>query len=310
MAKPVYVFSGFLDSGKSTAIKESLYNPRFNEGEKTLLIALEDGDVKYDQKFQLSTNTEVVYLDSINDLTKNKMQQLDQKYKPERVFIELNGMEDDNILYNQGFIRQWELAQTLTIFDASVFNLYLYNMRQFVFNHVIKAEVCVFNRCKDTTDILFLRNNMKSINQRLEIIFEGEDGEILPKIEDKLFDVSKPLFIEDNDYGLWYMDAVDNPEKYDNAKITLKIKYVETIKEYENTVIMGRKAMVCCANDIQDIALTVVNVDPKAIDIHRYQYITGTIHCMDDEEGYKTCVLYAEKVEDAPFPQGELVNFS
>ena len=310
MAKPVYVFSGFLDSGKTTAIKESLYNPRFNEGEKTLIIALEQGDVDFDQKFLLSTNCEVVYLDSVNDLTKNKMQQLDQKYRPERVFIELNGMEDDNILYKQGFIRNWELAQTLTIFDASVFNLYLYNMRQFVFNHVVRAEVCVFNRCGENTDVLFIRNNMKSINQRLEIIFEGKDGEIMPKIEDKLFDVSKPLVIDDNDYGLWYMDAVDNPTKYDNAKITLKVRFVEQIREYENTVIMGRRAMVCCANDIQDIALTVVNVDPTKIDIHRYQYVTGTIHCMDDEEGYTTCVLYAEKVEEAPYPAQDLVNFS
>ena len=80
MVKPVYIFSGFLDSGKTSAIKDTLYDGRFNEGEKTLIIALEDGDVKYDQKFLTATNAEVVYLDSINDLTKNKMQQFDQKY--------------------------------------------------------------------------------------------------------------------------------------------------------------------------------------------------------------------------------------
>ncbi len=310
MAKPVYVFSGFLDSGKTTAIKDALYNPRFNEGEKTLIIALEQGDVDYDEKFLKATHCEVVYLDSVTELTRNKMQQLDQKYRPERVFIELNGIEDDNILYKQGFIRSWELAQTLTVFDGSVFRLYLDNMRQFVYNHVVHAEVVVFNRMNREEDILSFRNNMKSINQRLEVIFENENGILDSRIEDKLFDVSKDLFIEDADYGLWYMDAVDNPLKYDGAKITLKVKWVETLKEYENTVIMGRKAMVCCANDIQDIALTIVGVDPNAIDKGQYQYVTGTIRCLDDEDGYKTCVLYADKYENAGYLQDELVVFN
>ena len=309
MAKPVYVFSGFLDSGKTTVIRESLLNPRFNEGEKTLIIAMEQGDVLYDEKFLRATHSEVTYLGGISELTRNKMQQLDQKYRPERIFIELNGMEDDNLLYKQGFIRQWELAQTMTIFNAENFRLYMNNMKQFVFNHVVNAEMVIFNRCKED-DILFLRNNMKGINQRVEVIFEGKNGELFSKIEDKLFDVSKPLVIDDLDYGLWYMDAVDNPLKYDNARITLKVKYEETIKEYVNTVIMGRKAMVCCANDIQTLALTVVNVDPDKINKDGYQSVSGTIHCLKDEEGYDTCVLYADKVEEAPYPKEELVNFN
>ena len=45
MIKPVYVFSGFLDSGKTSAIKEVLYDPRFNEGESTLIIVMEEGKI-------------------------------------------------------------------------------------------------------------------------------------------------------------------------------------------------------------------------------------------------------------------------
>ena len=309
MNKPVYVFSGFLDSGKTTAVKGTLLNPRFNEGEKSLIIALEEGDVEYDEKFLKATNAEVIFLDSINSLTKNKMQQLDQKYNPERVIIELNGMEDDNILYKQGFIKNWILAQTLTFFDASKFKLHINNMKQFVFNHVVNAEVCVLNRAENE-DLLFLRNNLKGINQKLEIIFEDSKGEIMNKIEDQLFDTSKPLEIADSDYGLWYMDALDNPNKYENADITLKVKYASTVKAYENVCIMGRSAMVCCANDIQPIALTCINVDPDKIDKDKYYYIKGKIHCMDDEQGYKTCVLYADTLNEAPVPEDELVYFN
>ena len=47
--KPVYVFSGFLDAGKTSAIKESLLDPGFNQGETTLIIAFEQGDEEYDE---------------------------------------------------------------------------------------------------------------------------------------------------------------------------------------------------------------------------------------------------------------------
>ena len=309
MLKPVYIFSGFLDSGKSKAIKETLYDARFNEGEKTLIIALEQGDITFDDKFLKSTNSEVVYLDGLTQLTKNKMQQLDQQYNPDRIFIELNGMEDDNELYKQGFIKQWQIAQTLTFFDASKFKMYVTNMKQFVFNHVINAEVCILNRC-DNEDLLFFRNNLKGINQRVQVIFEDSTGNITKQVEQQLFDTSKDLIVEDNDYGLWYMDALDNPLKYDNKKVTLKLKYVTTVKEYENVCIMGRKAMVCCANDLQDIAITCVNVDPNNVDDDKYYYIEGTIHVMDDEQGYKTCVMYAENIKEADSPKEELVFFN
>ena len=95
MNKPVYVFSGFLDSGKTQAIKNTLMNPNFNEGELSLILCFEQGDVIYDEKFLKLTNCVIEYMDSISDLTIDKQKQLDKKYKPERVFIELNGMEDD-----------------------------------------------------------------------------------------------------------------------------------------------------------------------------------------------------------------------
>jgi len=308
MTKPVYVFSGFLDSGKTRAIKETLYDPRFNEGETTLIIAFEQGDIEYDEKFLKFTASQVVYMNSINELTIDTQKQLDTKYQFDRVFIELNGMEDDNILYNNGFTSNWELAQTLTTIDASSFNLYMNNMRQFMYNHVVNAEVAILNRA-DNVDKRFLRNNLKSINQRLEIIFEDKDGNVTNKIEGELFDTSKDLNIDDIDYGLWYMDALDNAKKYNGVKITLKMKYAGQTGQ-KNVCIMGRKAMVCCANDIQDIALTVAGVDPSMINKDDYYLVSGDIKVMKDEENYDVCVLYADKIQKADAPLQELVTFN
>ena len=43
MNMPVYLFTGFLEGGKTTIIQESLADKRFNSGEKTLLIVCEEG---------------------------------------------------------------------------------------------------------------------------------------------------------------------------------------------------------------------------------------------------------------------------
>lgn len=309
MNKPIYVFSGFLDSGKTRAIKETLYNPRFNEGEASLIICFEQGDIEYDEKFLKNTNSEVIYLDSINDLTIDKQKQIEKDYNFERIFIELNGMEDDNVLYNNGFIENWELAQTLTTIDASKFSLYLTNMRQFMYNHVINAEVVILNRA-DGVDKRYLRNNLKSINQYIELIFEDKDGNVTNKIEDELFDLSKDLDISDIDYGLWFMDAIDNPEKYDHKNITIKAKYAGEIREYDNVLIMGRKAMVCCADDITDIALPCIGMHAKDIDKNSYYKISGQARCIENEEGMKVCAINVKNFEKAEAPKDELVNFN
>lgn len=309
MNKPVYIFSGFLDSGKTRAIKNTLYNPRFNEGEKTLIICFEQGDEEYDNKFLKATNSEIIYMDSINDLTLEKQKEIDSNYKFDRVFLELNGMEDDHILYNNGLIGNWEIAQTLTTIDASKFNIYLQNMRQFMYNHVVNAEVVILNR-SDDIDKRYLRNNLKSINQYLELIYEDKDGNVTNKIEDEIFDLSKDLEINDIDYGLWFMDAIDNPEKYDRKKITIKAKYVAQIDDYNNVLIMGRKAMVCCANDIADIALPCIGMKKEDIDIDKYYLISGEAHCIENSEGVKVCAIDVKQYKEAEAPKEELVTFN
>ena len=43
MTVPVYLFTGFLESGKTVLIQETLGDPGFTENEKTLLICCEEG---------------------------------------------------------------------------------------------------------------------------------------------------------------------------------------------------------------------------------------------------------------------------
>lgn len=309
MIKPVYFFSGMLDSGKTRAIKTTLYDERFNEpGEFNLIISMEQGDEEYDKKFLKYTNSAVEYID-YKDLTREKMQQLEDEYDPSRIIIEFNGMQNDEEFFRNGFIPEWEMAQTLTTIDGSSFRLMVANLRQFMFYHIKYAEVVIINRFS-SEDLVYLRNNIKGMNQRVEIIFEDENGNVTNKINQSLFDTSKPLDISDIDYGLWYMDAVDNPDKYEECQIELNSYYIEKVKEYENVGIFGRRAMVCCAEDVQPIAFTVIDIDPDRLEKNKYYHIKGTVKCLDDERGYKTCVVYASEIAPQEEPADPMVYFN
>ena len=309
MIKPVYFFSGMLDSGKTRAIKTTLYDERFNEpGEFNLIISMEQGDEEYDKKFLKYTNSAVEYID-YKDLTREKMQQLEDEYDPSRIIIEFNGMQNDEEFFRNGFIPEWEMAQTLTTIDGSSFRLMVANLRQFMFYHIKYAEVVIINRFS-SEDLVYLRNNIKGMNQRVEIIFEDENGNVTNKINQSLFDTSKPLDISDIDYGLWYMDAVDNPNKYEGCHIELNSYYIEKVKEYENVGIFGRRAMVCCAEDVQPIAFTVIDIDPDRLEKNKYYHIKGTVKCLDDERGYKTCVVYASEIAPQEEPADPMVYFN
>ena len=308
MNKPLYIFSGFLDSGKTSAIKNTLYDGRFNEGEKSLIISFEKGDVEYDDKFLKYTNSVVEYLD-YKDFNKDKQKELDLKHKPERIFIEFNGMDNDEDMLKNGFIENWEIAQYLTTIDASTFKNYMTNMKQFMYNHIRYAEVAVINR-SDNIDLRYLRNNLKGINRNLETIFEDSNGNVTNKLQESLFDTTKPLDISDIDFGLWYMDALDNASKYDKCEIEINAYYYEANPSYSNVGIFGRKAMVCCANDIQTIGFTVVGVHTDILKKDCYYHIKGRIHVLEDENGMDTCVIYSEDIVETKEPENPLVNFN
>ena len=63
---PVYAFTGFLDSGKTKFIQETLEDPRFNAGERTLVLIFEEGEEEYDLSTYPKKN---VYLEVLDQQT-------------------------------------------------------------------------------------------------------------------------------------------------------------------------------------------------------------------------------------------------
>ena len=115
---PVYVFTGFLDSGKTKFIQETLEDERFNAGERTLLLVCEEGEEEYDFSTYPHQN---VYLEVVDQetVTEKELAALAKKHKAERVVAELNGMHLVGDLYAR-FPKEWVVAQEVMFADSTL----------------------------------------------------------------------------------------------------------------------------------------------------------------------------------------------
>ena len=81
---PVYLFLGFLDSGKTTFIQETFEDPRFDEPrERTLLLVLEEGEIEY-VPARFAVKTYMIETLASEALTQENLQALVKKHRPDR----------------------------------------------------------------------------------------------------------------------------------------------------------------------------------------------------------------------------------
>ena len=249
---PVYVFTGFLDSGKTKFIQETLEDPRFNAGERTLLLVFEEGEEEYDFSAYPSQNVYMEVLDQ-ETVTTKQLQALAKKCRAQRVVAELNGMQLVGDLYSR-FPDGWVVAQEVMFADSTTFMTYNANMRNLVMDKLVGGQMVVFNRLEPGTDTMALHKLARAANRRIDILYDYTDGSTaFDDIEDPLpFDIHAPVItIADDDYALWYRDVTEEPEKYNGKTVVFKAQVAMLRREKNNMFAPGRFVMTCCADDIQ-----------------------------------------------------------
>ena len=206
----------------------------------------------------------------------------------------------------------WPLVQILTTVDATTFEIYINAMRSMLFEQLRWSDTIIVNRCTEDMSGSMLRGNIKAINKRAQIYYEGAFGEPVNLKNGLLpFDLNADVIdISDDDYGLWYMDAVENPRKYDGKEIIIRGMYAENIPGYNQTFILGRRAMVCCAQDTSLCGLTVTNVKIWEMKIGDWVEVQGKLKVIPMEGGGETVVLYADRIARYEKPAEEYVTFS
>ncbi len=310
---PVYLFLGFLESGKTKFIQETMEDPRFATGEKTLLLVMEEGEEEYETiRFANAETVELVVIDDKSQLTQEYLTELQLKSGAERVVVEYNGtwlLEDFFAAMPEG----WMINQVMTFFHAQTFLNYNANMRQFTFDKIDNTQLVVFNRFDASMDKMAFHKVVRGISRRCDIVYEYADGKAeFDDIEDPLpFDVNAPVIrIEDKDYAFFYRDLTENLETYIGKTVKFK-GIVATDKRLSPLdIVVGRHVMTCCADDIQYCGIACEL--PNEMQLQTRDWITVTAKVEFKKHRIykgKGPVLVAEKVIIGQPPEEQLATF-
>ena len=209
--------------------------------------------------------------------------------------------------------KDWVLVQSLATVDATTFEMYLANMRSMILEQLFEADVVIINRCTDDTPKAKFRRAIKVINRKAQIAYEREDGTIDENdMEELPYDLNQDVIeVSDIDYGIWYMDALDDPRKYDGKKVRFLALVYRPDKMKKGVMIPGRFAMTCCVDDITFVGFKCKYANAASIP-HR-SWITVTAEMKTEfamEYKGKGPVLYALDVQPAEKPADELIYFS
>ncbi len=275
---PVYAFTGFLDSGKTKFIQETLEDPRFNAGERTLVLIFEEGEEEYDLSTYPKKNVYLEVLDQ-QTVTTEELKALQKKYKAERVVAELNGMQQVGDLYMR-FPDSWAIAQEVMFADATTFMTYNANMRNLVMDKLMGAQMVVFNRMAPGQDVMPFHKLARAANRRIDILYDYTDGTTkFDEIEDPLpFDINAPVIeIKDEDYALWYRDVSEEPQKYDGKTVHFKGQVAMLRRDKNGMFAPGRFVMTCCVEDIQFCGIPCRYAGAGILESRSWVWVTAKI---------------------------------
>ena len=311
MNTPVYIITGFLESGKTKFISEMLADEGFSEGERTLLLCCEEGEEEYDSKLLHRTNTVLELLDEPEDL--EKLVELDEKYRPERVIIEYNSTWLLQALYSAKKPESWDLAQIITLVDSTTFEIYLKNMRSFMADGLTEADLVIFNRCTEETTKSPYRRTVLAMNNTARIFFENTDGSMDDGVsdEDLPYDVSaKIIEISDTQFGVFYLDAMEHPDRYDGKILHVKGRAFRMNGMPKGCFVFGRHAMTCCVDDIGGIGY-LCKADGELPRKDAWIMLTAKVEAsFSPIHNRDAIILIAQTINPAKPPEEELVYFN
>ena len=250
MEIPVYLFTGFLESGKTRMISETMADKRFQNKERTLILVCEEGIEEYDtSKYSGKVFTE--YVESVGEITREKLSEWLKKYNADRVMVEYNGMWNIGAFYD-ALPENWFVYQEVMCVDSNTFAVYNANMRTLMYDKLSGCSVVFFNRCNGDTDIMNLHKEVRAVSRTVGIVYEYTDGRIQQdNIEDPLpFDVNAPVIeISDRDYAIWYRDMSEDMKKYQGKTVKFKGIAAKDANLKNGEFAFGRMVMTCCEAD-------------------------------------------------------------
>ena len=286
MAKeiPVYLFVGFLESGKTKFIQETFEDPNFDSGDKTLLLICEEGEEEYNPKKFAFPGVTVKVLEDKAELNPQNLLKLEKESGAGRVVIEYNGMWLLQDLA-EALPESWIVYQCIATADGTTALTYARDnsMRSLLLDKIARSELIVFNRAEAVNNDAARQELHKLVRQasrKCDIAYEFADGSVAyDDIPDPLpFDINADIIdIPDDDFGIWYMDCQDEPQKYTGKTVKFLAQVCQTNRAGKNSFVPGRFAMTCCVQDIQFVGFPCSYDGYKALEQRAWVRVTAKV---------------------------------
>lgn len=251
---PVYIFTGLLESGKTTLVHEVVTGEDdFLEPGKTVLLQCEEGEKSYSSEFLEEYDIELINITEIEQLNESFWNGIHEKYDPSQILVEWNGMWELETLFDSGSPEEWFVGGIYSTVNGETAEMYIANMRKMFMEPLRNSNLLIFNRCSEKIDRVKFRRTFKALNPQVQVVYERPDGTLYDNEPDYMpFDYSGDVVeIDDMDYGIWYLDAMDHPERYIGKTIKFTARFCESSEPGLKCFIPGRHVMTCCEDDIE-----------------------------------------------------------
>ena len=304
---PVFLLNGFLESGKTTLIKEIVENNEQYHDNSTVIIACEDGEVDYEDDWCEKYQVHVEKIDDQEDLTVSYLKKIDEIYAPDRIVIEYNSFFDWEA---QEFPEYMVIYQQITLIDAKTFNVMFNNMKKIFQQMVLNSSLVIFNRCDGIKDLGLYRRWIRGLTQQAQIAFEDKNGNLTTMLDEDLpYDLSKDVIcFEEDVYPTWYVDVFDNYEKYFNKTFKFKA-FVRGIEK--KTIVVGHDVMTCCSADIQFLGYEVVNESKTKVKLGDCIYLECYVtREYSDLAGEEVVMLHATGITVLPKEEAKVLTLN
>ncbi|MCR4587658.1 MAG: hypothetical protein K5682_04550 [Lachnospiraceae bacterium] len=298
----VYVFTGLLDSGKTTAINDALFGGKVPLDGKTLILRTEDGEASYDLEKMQENEIALFEVDNPSMLDEELLETLDDVYKPDSVLIELNGMWDMTTLLNAQLPDGWGFGTVFNIINAQTYPMYVTNMRQMIMTPVSMADVVIFNRCDGNLNKGNIRRAIRILNDGAEVFFMRPDG-TLDREEEPYVAPEKDgiLEIDETQFCSWFVDCIENTDRYLGKKVHLFGFVAQGRDLPQHQFYFGRMASICCAADARFIGFTSEYAGEE-LPAGTWCDITATVENRKVNEKQALIFLRIERLEKAQAP--------
>ena len=308
----VYLFTGFLEAGKTKFIQETMGDPNFNDpSRKYLIITCEDGEEEFAPE-NMAPNISFASFDDVQRITPDRLSAMQKRAGADIVVVEYNGMWTLDNFYN-ALPQNWMVYQEVFIADSTTAVSYNSNMRQLFVDKLTSCEMVVFNRVTADTDKMSLHKIVRGVSRKANICYEDVHGEIeFDQIEDPLpYDInSEVIEVKDEDFAIFYRDMTEDFAKYLGKTVRFKgIVALDGALPSEQFAV-GRHIMTCCEADIAYRGVVAKGMGGLKLSTRDWVILEGKL-----TEEYsklyraKGPVLIVKKIERAEKPQQEVATF-